>query len=71
MSTYIKMGVKKIGFEGVNWTELALDCDLWRNMLLSVLHLRPIERKSVRKLYKYTDLSNKKFWEQLIACFLI
>jgi hypothetical protein len=63
------MGVSETGFETVVWTKLALNRDLWRALLLSVLYHRPLERKSDRKLHKCINQCNRKFWEELIASF--
>jgi hypothetical protein len=36
----IKMGLQDVGWEGVNWTELAQDRDRWRALVNAVMNIR-------------------------------
>jgi hypothetical protein len=36
----IRMGLRKIGWEGVDWTHLAEDRDQWRALVNTVINLR-------------------------------
>jgi hypothetical protein len=36
----IKMDLRKIGWDGMNWIELALDRDKWRALVNMVMKLR-------------------------------
>jgi hypothetical protein len=36
----IKIGLREIGWDGVDWFELAQDRDLWRDLVNTVMNLR-------------------------------
>jgi hypothetical protein len=38
--TYIKMDLREIGWDGVDWTDGAQDRDQWRALVNTVLNLR-------------------------------
>jgi hypothetical protein len=35
----IKMDIREIGWEGINWIDLAQDMDHWRALVNTVIHL--------------------------------
>jgi hypothetical protein len=40
VNTYIKMDLRKIGWDGMDWIDLEVDRDQWRTLVNMVMNLR-------------------------------